>query len=397
MMHDAPAVSAHVHGRSESQFTHLREVFARHFTEYDELGAAVAVTLGGELVVDLWGGWKDPDRTQPWTSETRAPLFSGTKAITGLCFAMIVDRGLATYDDLVCAYWPEFGTAGKEVITIGHLLSHSAGLTGWVSPMTVEDMLDAEVARARLLPQAPFWPPGTACGYHAFAVGPVLDKIFQLIEGRSLRRFVAEEIAKPFNLDISIGLEPEDFGKAAEVVTADKDFNFGNFFKGKGSFTAEKPQNPNLSPAQAAVVNPVFDGRYANTPLWRGAELPSANGFGCARSMAQLYALVLGHRRNGAVLARAEAMAEARRVRAEGLDQVKSSPSRWSAGFSINEGLYGPNRDTFFHAGMGGTFSLGDPVADVTMSYTPNRLGDLFEREPRRRGLVTALYECLSA
>jgi CubicO group peptidase (beta-lactamase class C family) len=225
----------------------------------------------------------------------------------------------------------------------------------------------------------------------------VLDKIFQQIEGRTIRQFVAEEIARPFGLAISIGLEAKDYNQAAEVVTVEKDFDFGNFFKGKGSFTAEKPTNPNLSPAQAAVLNPVFDGRYANTPLWRGAELPSANGFGTARSLAQLYSLVLGHPRNGKRLAKPQALTEATRVRAEGMDQVKAAPSRWSAGFSLNDGLYGPNADTFYHAGMGGTFTLGDRVADVTMSYTPNRLGDLFEREPRRRGLVTALYECLAA
>jgi CubicO group peptidase (beta-lactamase class C family) len=394
-MQDIATRAVELQGRSDPRFDHLREVFARHFTEHDELGAAVAVTLGGEPVVDLWGGWKDKARTEPWTRETRAPLFSGTKAITGLCFAMVIDRGRASYDDLACRYWPEFGMAGKDVITIGQLLSHSAGLTGWVEPMTVEDMLNPEIARARLLPQAPFWTPGTACGYHAFAVGPVLGAIFQAIEGRTLRRFVAEEIAGPFGLSVSIGLEPEDYDEAAEVVTLDKDFDFGNFFKGKGSFTAEKPTNPNLSPAQAAVVNPVFDGRYANTPLWRGAELPSANGFGTARSLAQIYALVLGHPSHGKVLASPEALAEATRVRAEGMDQVKSAPSRWSAGFSLNDGLYGPNRDTFYHAGMGGTFSLGDPAADLTISYTPNRLGDLFEREPRRRGLVDAVYACL--
>jgi hypothetical protein len=48
-----------------------------------------------------------------------------------------------------------------------------------------------------------------------------------------------------------------------------------------------------------------------------------------------------------------------------------------------------------FHAGLGGTFSLGDPVADISVSYTPNRLGELFERDPRRRGLVAAVYDCL--
>src|SRR5882672_8437508 len=129
-----------VEGSNRPEFEQVREAFTRNFTEHDELGAAVAVTLGGKLVVDLWGGWKDKARTQPWTRETRTPLFSGTKAITGLCFAMAIDRGLAKYEDRVSQYWPEFGAAGKESITIAQLLSHQAGLTGWVEPMTIDDM-----------------------------------------------------------------------------------------------------------------------------------------------------------------------------------------------------------------------------------------------------------------
>lgn len=97
----------------------------------------------------------------------------------------------------------------------------------------------------------------------------------------------------------------------------------------------------------------------------------------------------------GKLLAKPEVIVEATRPRAEGMDQVKDVHARWAAGFAVNEGLYGPNPNTFYHAGMGGTFSLGDPVSDITVSYTPNRVGDLFEREPRRRGLVTAVYECL--
>jgi CubicO group peptidase (beta-lactamase class C family) len=144
-------------------------------------------------------------------------------------------------------------------------------------------------------------------------------------------------------------------------------------------------------------MNPPIDGRYANLPEWRAADLPSANGFGNAHSLAELYALLLGHPRNGRRIARPEVIAEATRVRSEGMDQVKNVYARWAAGFAVNEGLYGPNPDTFFHAGLGGTFSLGDPVAGISISYTPNRLGDLFEGDPRRRGLVAAVYDCLGA
>lgn len=388
-------MSIQVQGSNHPEFDHVREAFTRNFTHHDELGASVAVTIRGELVVDLWGGWKDKARTQPWTRETRTPLYSGTKPITGICFAMIVERGLLRYEDRVSQYWPEFAAQGKETITLAQLLSHQAGLPGFIEPTTLQQFLSTDFAAARLAAQAPLWPPGTACGYHGATIGPIATTLFKRVEGRSIRQFVAEEIARPFKLGLSIGLDPEDFEHAAEMVTLHGDIELSRLFGVAGQVSASKPHNPNLSAAQQAAMNPPIDGRFANLPEWRAADSPATNGFGNARSLAQFYALVLGHPRNGKRLASPKILAEATRVRVEGLDQVKKVHARWAAGFAVNEGLYGPHSDTFFHAGLGGTFSLGDPVADVSVSYTPNRLGDLFERDPRRRGLVAAVYECL--
>jgi CubicO group peptidase (beta-lactamase class C family) len=384
-----------VEGSNRPEFEQVREAFTRNFTEHDELGAAVAVTRGGKLVVDLWGGWKDKARTQPWTRETRAPLWSGTKPITGICFAMIVDRGLTTYEDRVSKYWPEFGAAGKEAITIAQLLSHQAGLPGFAAPTTLDELLSTELAAARLAAQAPFWPPGTACGYHGVSLGPITATLFKRIEGRTIRQFVAEEIALPFNLGVSIGLNLEDFDQAAETVRPDEGIDLSSFYRVEGAVLDGKAGNPNLSPAQAAALNPPMDVRYANLPKWRAADIPGANGFGNAHSLAEFYALVLGHPRNGKHLASPAVIAEATRVRIEGMDQVKNVHARWAAGFAVNEGLYGPNPNTFFHSGWGGTFSLGDPAADLSISYLPNRMGELVEKDPRRRGLVTAVYNCL--
>jgi CubicO group peptidase (beta-lactamase class C family) len=308
---------------------------------------------------------------------------------------MLVDRGLADYDDRVSRYWPEFGAAGKADITIAQLLSHQAGVTGFIEPTTLEELLNIDLAASRLAAQAPFWPPGEACGYHATSLGPLTATLFRRIEGRPVRQFVREEIAIPFGLDLSIGLDPADEAEAAEVVRANEGMDLGRFFKVNGAISAARPDNPNMTPAQAATMNPPIDGRYANLAMWRAADMPAANGFGNARSLAEFYALVLGHERHGRRLARPEILAQATRVRIEGVDQVKKVAARWSAAFQVNDGLYGPNPDTFYHAGLGGTFTLGDQAADLTISYTPNRLGDLFENDPRRRGLINAVYDCL--
>src|SRR5690606_33163725 len=90
-------------------------------------GAAVCVYHCGECVVDLWGGYKD-DVGTPWARDTMAPSFSTTKGVAATLLHICADRGLIDYDARVSKYWPEFGQAGKQAITVRQVLSHQSGL-----------------------------------------------------------------------------------------------------------------------------------------------------------------------------------------------------------------------------------------------------------------------------
>ena len=266
-------------------------------------------------------------------------------------------------------------------VTIGQLLSHQAGVTGFAEPATLDDLYGGEAAAARLAAQAPFWPPGTAAGYHAISVGILANALFTRIEGRSIKQFVAEEIARPFGVDVSIGLTAENIARAAEMIPV---------------LGGASPLYAAGSPAQIASRNPPMAGEYANTPAWRAADLPSANGFGNARALAKLYALLLQPGADGQALAKAEVIADATRARTGGVDLVKGVPARWAAGFSVNvDGIYGPSPNAFYHAGWGGAFALADAAAGMTIAYTMNQMGDLFDRDPRRQGLIKAVYAAL--
>jgi CubicO group peptidase (beta-lactamase class C family) len=134
----------------------------------------------------------------------------------------------------------------------------------------------------------------------------------------------------------------------------------------------------------------------ANTPVFGAADLCAVNGYGNGRSMAELYSLFMGDRSDGRVLVSRDVFKQATAPRAEGVDVVRGSYLRWTAGFQLNvNGLFGPNPEVVFHTGMGGAFTLADPNAGITLSYIPNRMGNLYDREPRRTGLVKALYESL--
>jgi CubicO group peptidase (beta-lactamase class C family) len=160
----------------DEAFAGLRDTIVARLDSGDELGLSVAVDIDGELVVDLYGGWMDADRTRRWERDTIVNVWSATKTVTSLAVLMLVDRGLLELDASVARYWPEFAANGKDGVTLRHLLSHTSGVSGWDEPFAVEDLYDWERSTAQLAGQAPWWEPGTASGYHVVSYGHLLGE-----------------------------------------------------------------------------------------------------------------------------------------------------------------------------------------------------------------------------
>jgi CubicO group peptidase (beta-lactamase class C family) len=370
-----------IRGNCAPEFAEVREAFIRNFVELGDVGADCALYVDGELAVDLYGGVRN-SAGAPWMPETVVNVWSSTKGIAAAAFAMLVDRALASYENPVSRHWPEFGQAGKEAITIGQLLSHQAGLSGFKEPMTIEQLLSGEAAAKRLIAQAPFWEPGAFAGYHGQTMGVLTTALFERIEGRSLKKFVAEEIAKAHGLDLQIGLAPSDRERVAETIEND------------GLDPAMIGENDEIR--FTALANPLTPSSLSNDPAWQAADFSAANGYANARSLARLYNLLIGAPANRKALVGAETLTEATKCRYEGIDRVKGDFHRWSAGFWLNhDNLYGPNLEAFGHSGWGGSFGFGDPVAKVAFSYTMNKMSNEFETNPRRRNPINALYACL--
>ncbi|MCW0196520.1 serine hydrolase domain-containing protein [Sphingopyxis sp.] len=358
------------------RFAAVRDAFAANFAERGDVGAALCLIIDGETAVDLHGGWRDAGRAHAWRADTLVNLWSTTKGVAAICFAMLVDRGLMSYEDRVADHWSDFGFSGKSRITIGQLLSHQAGLCGFTTPATIDDLLAGKAAAGRLAAQAPLWEPGTASGYHAISIGILATALFERIEGRSLKSFVRDEIVAGLKLDIAIGLDPCEDGRRAEIV-ASAELSSADI----GSLTP---------PQVAALANPPLDPLLPNGPAWRAADLASANGHSNAAALAHLYAQFMGG------LVRPETLAAATAPRTGGVDLVLGLPARWAAGFLTNsDGLYGPNEAAFGHSGWGGSFGFADPVANIAMSYTMNRMGTMLRDDPRDVALIEAVYRCL--
>jgi CubicO group peptidase (beta-lactamase class C family) len=373
-----------IHGIARPGYEGVATAFAANFVAPGEAGAALAVMVDGVMVVDLWGGRRDANRALPWESDTLANVWSTTKGVTALCFAMIADRGLIDYDRPVADYWPEFAVHGKGEITVAMLLSHQAGLTGFVGDARPEDYHDFEAAADRLAAQAPLFPPGSTSGYHAISIGPLANGLFRRVTGQSLGAFVAAEFVQQRGLEIAIGLPHAWTDRAAEMIAPPE-----------LSSSAAAEGAAELTQAQfAALANPPVDPLAPNTAAWRAAEIPSANGFATARALASLYGALAHDRVCGGVKLLGEGALEAAiRQRIMGMDAVLPIPARWGAGFLLNnDDVYGPSSAAFGHSGWGGSFAMADPATGVGIGYVMNRMGTDIIGDPRDQAIIAAVY-----
>lgn len=273
----------HFHGHCDDRFAAVRDAFAANFEERDELGAAVTVLVDGSPVVDLWGGWADKDRTRPWERDTVVNVWSTTKGPTALCAHILVDRGLLDLDAPVATYWPEFAAAGKESVPVRHLLSHRSGVAGLRDPHTLAELYDWELTTARLAATEPWWEPGTRSGYHAISYGFLVGEVVRRITGLLPGEFLRQEITGPLDIDFTIGLPEKDAHRVAELVQP------------KTVSREQAALFARMEPvAIASLLNPGTGTAAANTPEWRAAEIPAANGHGTARAVATLYGILAG-------------------------------------------------------------------------------------------------------
>lgn len=367
-----------VHGFADPRFEALAQAFLANFTERGEVGASLCLVVDGEPVVDLWGGALDSEGSRPWRQDSVVNVWSTTKAVNALCFAMLVDRGACAYDDPVSRWWPEFAAEGKGEVTIAMLLSHQAGLCSFRDPAVVEDFYDLPAAAARLAATAPLWPPGSRSGYHAISIGVLAGELFRRIEGRGLGRFIAEELSGPMGLELSLGLPASGDARRAEMIAPPE--------------MATSTMQTDMNPSQiAAFTNPVIHPLLPNTAAWRSCELSSANGFSNAGSLGRLFGTLAAGR-----LLSAETLRQATVERIRCVDEVLDVPARWAAGFLLNtDGLYGPALDTFGHSGWGGSFVLVDPERRTSLAYAMNRMGTDLVGDPRANALVAAAYDGL--
>jgi len=375
-----------IHGTCDESYTPLRDAFAANFDRGLESGAAVAVAVEGELVVDLWGGVADAATGAPWVEDTIVCVWSSTKTMAALCVLTLADEGRLDLHEPVATYWPEFAANGKAGIEVRHVLAHTAGLPGWDAPMTIDDLFDTRAAADALAAQAPWWEPGTAAGYHAITQGYLLGELVRRVTGSTLGTYFRETFAQPLGADFHIGTGPEHDHRIATIEPP------------SGPLGTSALTDDGSLPARA-LRNPVVEATIAANPDYRRVELPASNGHGNARAMAIVQSVISnggtvgGHRFLSP--AGVEAIFE---VQATGLDLVQQAPTRLGMGFGLNgpELPISPNPRACFWGGWGGSVIINDLDSRTTFAYAMNRMGDGLTTDFRAVSLVLAMHQGLT-
>lgn len=348
-----------VKGTTASGYEDVRDAFAAA-QALDPGGAQLCVYRHGRVVVDLWCG-RDKVYNRPFTDQTITVIFSAAKGAASACLHMLAERGQVDIDAPVARYWPEFAANGKEGITVACLLSHAAGLS-WFPPdsgLQLLGLVDWERCVSVLAAMTPLWTPGTAYQYHSATFGYLIGEIVRRVSGKSVGRFFADEVAKPLGLSLWIGLPLSEERRVAPIFNS----NFN-----------EHPFIWFMNLREALV-----------------AEIPSGNGVSDARSLARMYAALIGEV-DGVRLLRRETMERARAPQTDALPlepypaflRGLYSPAfaqelppplkqRFSLGFELpyaaspmlGEGSFG-------QPGMGGRIGFAHPESGFAVGYVCN-------------------------
>ncbi len=376
-----------IEGICDKRFISAKNAFEKNFELGLEVGASFAVSLNGELVVDIWGGFSDSAKTKPWEKDTIVNVFSTTKVMTALCIYLLIDKGLIDVEAPVSKYWPEFAQANKEDVLVKHLLSHSAGLPGFDEEIPVEALYDWDRIINLLAAQKPWWRPGTKIGYHMITFGYLLGELVRRVTGRSLGTYFRENIAEPLNIDFQIGISEDYDSRVANIITPEKFFAKWQVILSKLFLrkTVKVFYNPNLEDVDF------------NSRAWRSAEIPSGNGHGNARSIAKVGSILAcgGMYDKKKILSRST-VEEVIEPQISGRDIIMLfRPAKFGLGIGLldNKFFIGPR--SFGWGGAGGSLCVMDLEKKLSIGYAMNKMYIKGE-DPRTGPIFKAVWDVVN-
>lgn len=366
----------------------IADTFAENFQHHQEQGAALAVYKDGDLVANLWAGTRDKAETLPWEAATRVNIFSASKAFTAVCILQLIEQGKLQLDTPVADYWPEFAEAQKEAITLRHVLCHRSGVSAFHEKIEDEVIYDWSAVTGAIAREQPWWSPGTQQGYSPILFGWILGEVVRRVSGfETFNAYFQSAIAQPLGIDACFGLPTEQLESVADVGAQKKRKG------GSSQFTELMNRQPDGISAKA-FSNPLSILVGINSPRWRQAQIPAANGQASAASLGKFYnALITGD----STLLSSSFKPLLWEEQSNGEDKVLATFLRFSLGFMLRQERddcrFGMGENSFGHPGAGGCLGFADPEYGIGFGYVTNRMGQNLLVDERAQRLADAVYQ----
>ncbi|MGH7932162.1 MAG: serine hydrolase domain-containing protein [Candidatus Binataceae bacterium] len=334
---------------------------------------------------------------KPATDETFFDIMSCTKAITSAAAWILMQEGKLHPQDLVVKFVPEFGTNGKDAVTVEHLLTHTSAIP--TAPGAQKEWGDKQRRLARFAQWRLEHPPGAQFTYHIAANFWPIAEIIERISGLDYRDFVRTRIAEPLGLpDLRVGLPHSLNGRMADVVWVGEPAR------------AEEYEKLGVTPPRVAMssLNESMILEFNESEV-REVGSPAGGGVTTAGDLALFYQALLhdGRSHDGKQIWKPEMLRDAFRIRNAGFkDPLRGFLANRALGLVIagddgkaNQRGFGRTNSpaSFGHPGFGGQIGWADPVTGISFAYLTNGFDRNDLREGRRGVALCSLAASCSA
>ena len=334
----------------------VRAVLESLVRDTPEIGLQVAAYLDCKLVVDAWAGMADQATKRPVDGDTLFMLSSTTKGVTATCMHLLVEQHKLDYDMPIVKVWPEFGAHGKQAATLRHALAHRTGVPQTPVGYTPDWLADWDRMCRGIADLKPMFPIGERTAYHSLNYGYINGEILRRVDGRSIGRFLQDEICKPLRIDaVYLGVPEAELRRIAVLTDgppAPADYDARMVGEPAGSYVAKAFNRPDV----------------------QKAAIPGSGGVMNARGLARHYAMLANWGELDGVRVLPEARIRAGiELQSFEWDEVYRVRVRRSLGYRRGSDT-GPlaSPDAFGHVGGGGSFGYADPARRLGIGFAKN-------------------------
>ncbi|WP_280233934.1 serine hydrolase [Nocardia cyriacigeorgica] len=354
---DEPAAAGLARGDVEAMWASVQDWYRMGTTP----AIQVCVRRRGAVVLNRsighgWGnGPEDGPEVEKVLVTPDSPFcgFSTAKGVSATLMFMLIEQGAFGVNDRVCEYIPEFAANGKESITIGDVLSHSAGVPFMTPPYRAVDVVvDEDFAVQALADLVPSWRPGRFRVYHALTAGLIQRLLVRRATGKPMRAHLAEQVLDPLGFRwTNFGVRPEDVDKVVPSVKT------GPGPSRIAKFLARKALGGGMGGAVSKEANAAF----------LTAELPSGNLVTTAYELSRFYEILArGGELDGVRIIEPATL----RAAVQPAHRMPGAAGRVSrAGFELGARRSKFGRDTQSHFGRSGLttqYGWADPARDLS-------------------------------